>query len=120
MTRQPGAPPPSVPGQPQQVVWMQRPQLIPGCPPGLEYLTQIDQLLVKQQFEILESLYIAKNLLFFILGDRTAYKQFLHCEASRNFLNTSMFLKWATNGDVIELCREAKKLSTMWLAAATE
>lgn len=56
MTRQPGAPPPSVPGQPQQVVWMQRPQLIPGCPPGLEYLTQIDQLLVKQQFEILEML----------------------------------------------------------------
>ena len=68
MTRQPGAPPPSVPGQPQQVVWMQRPQLIPGCPPGLEYLTQIDQLLVKQQFEILESLYIAKNLLFLFLA----------------------------------------------------
>ena len=26
----------------------------PGCPPGLEYLTQIDQLLVNQQVEIFE------------------------------------------------------------------
>ena len=25
-----------------------------NCPPGLEYLTQIDQLIVKQQIEILE------------------------------------------------------------------
>ena len=25
-----------------------------GCPPGLEYLTAIDQLIVKQQIELLE------------------------------------------------------------------
>lgn len=45
----------NIPGQPQQVVWMARPETIPGCPAGLEYLTQIDQLLVKQQIELLES-----------------------------------------------------------------
>ena len=35
--------------------WMQRPQAIAGCPPGLEYLTQIDQLLVHQQMDLFES-----------------------------------------------------------------
>lgn len=30
--------------------------ITPGCPPGLEYLTQIDQLLVHQQIEIFESM----------------------------------------------------------------
>lgn len=29
--------------------------LVPDCPPGLEYLTQIDQLLVKQKVELLEA-----------------------------------------------------------------
>lgn len=37
--------------------WMSTPasQLIPNCPPGLEYLTTIDQLLVKQKVELLEA-----------------------------------------------------------------
>lgn len=35
---------------------MAKPETIPGCPPGLEYLTQIDQLLVHQQIELLEGL----------------------------------------------------------------
>ena len=29
-------------------------ETVPGCPPGLEYLTQVDQLLVHQQIEFLE------------------------------------------------------------------
>ncbi|XP_041378390.1 phospholipid scramblase 2-like isoform X2 [Gigantopelta aegis] len=42
-----------MPGQPEQPVqWMSHPQIIPGCPLGLEYLTQVDQLSVDQQFEI--------------------------------------------------------------------
>jgi len=41
--------------QTQQPQWMPQPQGIPGCPPGLEYLTQIDQLLVHQQVELLEA-----------------------------------------------------------------
>ena len=40
----------------QDLPWMPPPQeQVPiGCPPGLQYLTQIDQLLVHQQIEILE------------------------------------------------------------------
>ncbi|KAL5014434.1 hypothetical protein ScPMuIL_008704 [Solemya velum] len=49
---QPGYGPP--PGQASQ--WMTRPEAIPGCPPGLEYLTQVDQLLIQQQMELLEAL----------------------------------------------------------------
>lgn len=49
-----GYPQPGAPGQPQQTQWMGKPEAIPGCPPGLEYLTQIDQLLVHQQIELLE------------------------------------------------------------------
>jgi len=48
-----GAQPPP-PGQPAQGQWMQAPQGITGCPPGLEYLAHIDQLVIKQQMEILE------------------------------------------------------------------
>ena len=33
--------------------WMAAPA-VPHCPPGLEYLTQIDQLLIHQQVELLE------------------------------------------------------------------
>jgi len=40
--------------QPGAEQWMPIPQGIQGCPPGLEYLTQIDQLLVKQKVEIFE------------------------------------------------------------------
>ena len=44
-----------VPGMPQQ--WMPRPtEVIPGCPPGLEYLTHLDQILVHQQVELFEAM----------------------------------------------------------------
>lgn len=35
---------------------MPKPEGVPACPPGLEYLTQIDQLLIHQQIELLEAL----------------------------------------------------------------
>ncbi|XP_013380673.1 phospholipid scramblase 1 [Lingula anatina] len=37
------------------VQWMPQPAVPQGCPPGLEYLSMIDQLLVHQQVEILEA-----------------------------------------------------------------
>lgn len=41
--------------QAQPANWMPPPQeVVPGCPPGLEYLTQIDQLLVNQMIEAFE------------------------------------------------------------------
>jgi len=41
-------------GQSGEVWMMPPPAAPPNCPPGLEYMTQIDQLLVKQQVELLE------------------------------------------------------------------
>ena len=40
--------------RPPDIAWMPAPQAPVGCPPGLEYLSQIDQLLVHQQVELLE------------------------------------------------------------------
>jgi len=39
----------------QQDSWMPVPQAPVGCPTGLEYLTQLDQVLVNQQIEFTES-----------------------------------------------------------------
>ncbi|XP_061049559.1 phospholipid scramblase 1-like [Eubalaena glacialis] len=38
------------------IQWMQTPGSIPNCPPGLEYLTQINHLRVCQRFDLLEVL----------------------------------------------------------------
>ncbi|XP_059175516.1 phospholipid scramblase 1-like [Physella acuta] len=46
VTQQPG----------KEIVMMPRPEPIPGCPPGLEYLTAVDQLICKQEVNFLEAL----------------------------------------------------------------
>ena len=43
--------------KPPDIPWMPAPQAPVGCPPGLEYLSQIDQLLVHQQVELLEGIW---------------------------------------------------------------
>ncbi|XP_071487102.1 LOW QUALITY PROTEIN: phospholipid scramblase 2-like [Diadema antillarum] len=53
---QPMAQPMQLPGQPAPIVMMPAPPSIPGCPPGLEYLSQLDQLLIHQQIELAEVL----------------------------------------------------------------
>ncbi|CAH2247030.1 phospholipid scramblase 1-like [Pelobates cultripes] len=49
-----GPPVQNQPGVPASA-WMPAPPAIPNCPPGLEYLSQVDQLLVHQQVELLEA-----------------------------------------------------------------
>uniref|UniRef100_A0A8D2LMR9 Phospholipid scramblase n=2 Tax=Varanus komodoensis TaxID=61221 RepID=A0A8D2LMR9_VARKO len=50
-----GAVPPQIPQvAAPPVIWMPAPPAIPKCPPGLEYLSQLDQIAVQQQIELLE------------------------------------------------------------------
>ncbi|KAL5021054.1 hypothetical protein ScPMuIL_000209 [Solemya velum] len=44
------------PGGKEQMQWMPAPASVTGCPPGLEYLAQLDQLIVMQQVSLLEVL----------------------------------------------------------------
>merc|ERR1712029_882699 len=53
MMMQPGQPMMAAPGQPVMMV-MPTPAPIDGVPAGLEYLSQLDQLLVKQTVEMFE------------------------------------------------------------------
>ena len=54
--QQPGYAPQGMQGYGPPPVMQQQPVAgpPPGCPPGLEYLTQVDQLAIKQQVEVLE------------------------------------------------------------------
>ncbi|XP_008118263.2 phospholipid scramblase 2 [Anolis carolinensis] len=39
---------------PGPIIWMPTPPPVPKCPPGLEYLCQIDQISIQQQIELME------------------------------------------------------------------
>eukprot|EP00118_Oscarella_pearsei_P028834 m.3053 g.3053 ORF g.3053 m.3053 type:complete len:249 (+) comp9028_c0_seq2:97-843(+) len=90
------APPPPVTGQPMAAQWMTAPDPPSVCPPGLEYLTQVDQLLVHQRVELLEAFtgwetankYDVKNAmgqLVYFAGEQSNMCTRQCCGASRNF-----------------------------------
>lgn len=87
MQPQPGGPPP-MPGAPPGIGWMPAPAPPANCPPGLEYLASIDQLLVKQKVEGLEAFtgYETNNKYEILntLGQRIFYAAEDTCCCTRN------------------------------------
>ena len=62
-------------GAPGQLMnWMPAPQAPMGCPPGLEYLSAIDQVLVQQQIELLEGIPLTYNLQSLVLSYTHVFK----------------------------------------------
>ena len=74
---------PGPPGAPVQ--WMVAPPSIPGVPRGLEYLTQVDQLLVHQQIELLESEYASVPAYMYLLS--WIYTVLKHKNVLKHFKN---------------------------------
>ncbi len=107
--------PPLPPGyqQPKQLEWMPPPQGSANCPPGLEYLTQIDQLLVHQQIELWEIMtgwetanrYIVKNTLgqqIYFAAENSNCCARQYCGPSRPF---EMSILDNTQNEVIHIVR---------------
>ncbi|XP_053378762.1 phospholipid scramblase 2-like [Mercenaria mercenaria] len=113
-------------GQEPPVVWMPKPVSGPpgGCPPGLEYLTQVDQILIKQQIDITElfttwekenkynilntmgqQVYAAKE------ESDTCHRQC--CRANRGFV---MHVGDNLGNEVIRLEREFRCCNVSWCA----
>jgi hypothetical protein len=67
----------SQPNLGQADIWMIRPAPMPNCPPGLEYLSQIDKLLVNQKVDLLEGTFrnfsLIRHFLFSIKMFFTAF-----------------------------------------------
>lgn len=119
MTQQPGMPPPA-PGAPmpvqQQTQWMPMPEAMPGCPSGLEYLTQLDQLVIKQKVELMEMFtgmetnnkYELKNSMgqtCYKAAEKSNFCERQCCGPLRSF---EMLINDNTNREVLHLTRPLK------------
>jgi uncharacterized protein YxjI len=104
------------PGNRPQPQFMAAPQTIPGVPQGLEYLSQIDQLLVHQQVEIFElftgfetcNKYQVKNTLgqqVYFAGEESDMCMRQCCGPSRGF---TMHITNNFGQEVIRVMREFK------------
>ncbi|KAJ8048524.1 Phospholipid scramblase 2 [Holothuria leucospilota] len=115
------------PGQAQPVQWMPIPPTIPGCPPGLEYLCQLDQILVHQQVELLEVLthlegqnkYKIKNSLgqqIFFAKEESDFLSRQHLRSGRSFI---MHVVNNDNQEVIRVIRPSQNcVANIWKGVA--
>ncbi|KFM72046.1 Phospholipid scramblase 2, partial [Stegodyphus mimosarum] len=131
MTQQPtaGGYPPSTgypspqPGMqpPMEGNWMPVPTGIPVCPPGLEYLTMIDQLLVHQKVELLEAILSFETKNKYTIKNSMGQKVYTAKEdtdcCTRNCLGSArpfdMKLKDMSGNEVIHLYRPLRCTSCL-------
>ncbi|XP_076828417.1 phospholipid scramblase 1-like isoform X2 [Brachyhypopomus gauderio] len=103
------------------VMVMPPPQALPNCPPGLEYLTQIDQLLIHQKVELMEVLlgwesnnqYVVKNSLgqqVFLAAEESNLCTRQLCGAVRPFV---LHVQDNTGREVLTLTRPLR-CSSCW------